>query len=317
MNDYKLRSINLDLVKYYEINLKDISPITLKTYKLVSDNNNNFFLKETSKTILNKYHYLENIGVSNVLYPILNKENKYVSSNNNQFFYVTDYINEVKIRDDVKSSALFYELENLHNRTIIKKTLDPFKARIKFDEITNQLDYKFKSIESYVRQVESKPLNMFSMPILENYYLILEAKKELVKLQKRLISSIKSRESVNYNFIHNNPSLDHILNVRGQNYLISLDKSKIGLDSLDYAKYYISNNFIDVDYKTLILNHYDSDAYSFNYDYFKYLILYIYIMKINFTNEQQVNARNFENVAINISKFNNDFLDNKKQTSQP
>lgn len=317
MNDYKLRSINLDLVKYYEINLKDISPITLKTYKLVSDNNNNFFLKETSKTILNKYHYLENIGVSNVLYPILNKENKYVSSNNNQFFYVTDYINEVKIRDDVKSSALFYELENLHNRTIIKKTLDPFKARIKFDEITNQLDYKFKSIESYVRQVESKPLNMFSMPILENYYLILEAKKELVKLQKRLISSIKSRESVNYNFIHNNPSLDHILNVRGQNYLISLDKSKIGLDSLDYAKYYISNNFINVDYKTLILNHYDSDAYSFNYDYFKYLILYIYIMKINFTNEQQVNARNFENVAINISKFNNDFLDNKKQTSQP
>ncbi len=317
MNDYKLRSINLDLVKYYEINLKDISPITLKTYKLVSDNNNNFFLKETSKTILNKYHYLENIGVSNVLYPLLNKENKYVSSNNNQFFYVTDYINEVKIRDDVKSSALFYELENLHNRTIIKKTLDPFKVRIKFDEITNQLDYKFKSIESYVRQVESKPLNMFSMPILENYYLILDAKKELVKLQKRLISSIKSRESVNYNFIHNNPSLDHILNVRGQNYLISLDKSKIGLDSLDYAKYYISNNFIDVDYKTLILNHYDSDAYSFNYDYFKYLILYIYIMKINFTNEQQVNARNFENVTINISKFNNDFLDNKKQTSQP
>ena len=122
---------------------------------------------------------------------------------------------------------------------------------------------------------------------------------------------------MNYNFIHNNPSLDHILNVRGQNYLISLDKSKIGLDSLDYAKYYVSNNFIDVDYKTLILNHYDSDAYSFNYDYFKYLILYIYIMKINFTNEQQVNARNFENVTINISKFNNDFLDNKKQTSQP
>lgn len=312
MNDYKLRSINLDLVKYYEINLKDISQITLKSYKLVSENNNNFFLKETSKNILNKYHYLENIGISNILYPILNKDNKYVSSNNNQFFYITDFINEVKIREDVKSNSLFYELENLHNRTIIKKTLDPFKARNKFDEISNQLDYKYKIIESYIRQVESKPLNMFSMPVLENYHIILDAKKELIKLQKRIISSIKSRESVNYNFIHNNPSLDHILNVRGQNYLISLDKSKIGLDSLDYAKYYINNNHVNIDYKSLITNHYNSDEYLFNYIYFRYLVLYIYLMKINFTSEEHINSKNFENIALKIGKYFNDFSDNKE-----
>lgn len=312
MNDYKLRSINLDLIKYYEINLKDISQITLKSYKLVSENNNNFFLKETSKNILNKYHYLENIGISNILYPILNKDNKYVSNNNNQFFYITDFINEVKIREDVKSNSLFYELENLHNRTIIKKTLDPFKARNKFDEISNQLDYKYKIIESYIRQVESKPLNMFSMPVLENYHIILDAKKELIKLQKRLISSIKSRESVNYNFIHNNPSLDHILNVRGQNYLISLDKSKIGLDSLDYAKYYINNNHVNIDYKSLITNHYNSDEYLFNYIYFRYLVLYIYLMKINFTSEEHINSKNFENIALKIGKYFNDFSDNKE-----
>lgn len=312
MNDYKLRSINLDLVKYYEINLKDISQITLKSYKLVSENNNNFFLKETSKNILNKYHYLENIGISNILYPILNKDNKYVSNNNNQFFYITDFINEVKIREDVKSNSLFYELENLHNKTIIKKTLDPFKARNKFDEISNQLDYKYKIIESYIRQVESKPLNMFSMPVLENYHIILDAKKELIKLQKRLISSIKSRESVNYNFIHNNPSLDHILNVRGQNYLISLDKSKIGLDSLDYAKYYINNNHVNIDYKSLITNHYNSDEYLFNYIYFRYLVLYIYLMKINFTSEEHINSKNFENIALKIEKYFNDFSDNKE-----
>lgn len=312
MNEYKLRNINLDLVKYYEINLIDISPITIKSYKLISENNINFFLKETSKNVLNKYHYLENMGVHNVLYPLLNKEDKYVSNNNNSFFYVTDYINEVKLREDVKSSSLFYELKTLHNRTSIKKNLDPFKSRYKFDEITNQLDYKYKIIESFVRQVEAKPLNMFSMPVLENYHIILDAKKELIKLQKRLISSIKSHESVNYNFIHNNPSIDHLLNVRGQNYLISLDKSKIGLDSLDYAKYYINNQFIDIDFKSLILNHYHDEEYGFNYDYFRFLVLYIYIMKINLSYEEQVNARNFENVSININKYFSNFSDNKE-----
>ena len=311
MNDYKFKNDNFDLVKYYEIELVDIYPITIKSYKLITEHKD-FFLKETSKNVLNKYHYLENMSVSNVLYPVLNNEKKYVSNNNNSYFYITDYINEIKLRDDIKTNSLFYELENLHDRTNIKKTLDPFKSRYKFDEITNQLDYKYKIIESFVRHVEAKPLNMFSMPILDNYHIILDAKKELIKLQKRIISSIKARDSVNYNFIHNNPSIDHLLNIRGQNYLISLDKSKIGIDSLDFAKYYINNQYVDIDFKSLILDHYNAEDKKFNYDYFRFLVLYIYIMKINISNSEQVNARLFENISENISKYFKNFSDNKE-----
>ena len=310
----RIRQYNNNLVKYYELNLKDIEPITLKTYKLFCDNNDKYFLKETSKNLINKYNYLENMNVSNVLYPILNKENEYVSNNNNSFFYVTDYINSIDVRSDVKVHSLFFELNKLHKNTSIRKNLDPSKVRPKLDEITNQLDYKFKILENYIRKLESKPLNMFSMPILENYHYILNTKKELVKLQKRIISSVKAKESVEYNFIHNNPSIDHILNIRGENYLISLDKSKIGIDSLDFAKYYINNNYIDIDYKNLIMNVYENNE-LFNYDYFRFLILYIYIKKINISQEEYVNAHLFENTAININKYFYNFSDNDKHTS--
>ena len=60
-----------DLVKYYEISLVDYIPITHKTYKLSTENGQQYFLKETTDSTLNKYQYLESKGISNVLYPIL------------------------------------------------------------------------------------------------------------------------------------------------------------------------------------------------------------------------------------------------------
>ncbi|MFR5892570.1 MAG: hypothetical protein ACLUG4_09080 [Bacilli bacterium] len=63
-----------DLVKYYEISFVDYIPITHKTYKLSTEDGQHYFLKETNDNTLNKYQYLESKGITNVLYPILNKE---------------------------------------------------------------------------------------------------------------------------------------------------------------------------------------------------------------------------------------------------
>ena len=96
--------------------------------------------------------------------------------------------------DEVKAQNMLIELQKLHNSSIIKRQLSTRLARPKFEEITKELDYKFKIIENYVRSVEYESLNIFSMPILGNYQFILDAKKELVMLQKRIINFIKAKE---------------------------------------------------------------------------------------------------------------------------
>ena len=221
------------------------------------------------------------------------------------------------MRDDIKAANLFNELNILHHQTTIRKNLDPSKARVKFDELSSQLDYKFRMLELLVRKVESKPLDMFSMPILENYHYILDAKRELIKLQKRIISSVKAKESVEYSFVHNNPSIDHLLNVRGVNYLTSLDHSKIGISSLDMAKFYVLNEHLDIDYKSLILNEYYNENQLFYYDYFRYLVLVIYIKRMNVSTEEYVNANLFVSTANDIQRYFHNFSDYQEETSKP
>ena len=99
-----------DLVKYYEISLVDYIPITHKTYKLSTENGQQYFLKETTDSTLNKYQYLESKGISNVLYPILNKEKRFITKTNNLSFYINDYLSNIPVRDDIKAANLFNEL---------------------------------------------------------------------------------------------------------------------------------------------------------------------------------------------------------------
>lgn len=315
--DYRIRSYLPELVKYYEIKLTDYKPITLKTYKLVSEDGSNFFLKQTNDFVMSKYLFLESKRVNNILYPILNSEKRFVTATNNFSFYVNDYITETKIRDDLRAASLFDELISLHHQTIVQKRLDPIKSRPKFDELTSQLDYKFRMLESLVRKVESKPLNLYSMPILENYHYILDAKRELIKLQKRIISSVKAKESVEYSFIHNNPKLDHLLNVRGVNYLTSLDRAKMGVSSLDIAKFYVQNEHLEIDFKNLILSEYFDENHLFYYDYFRYLVLVIYIKRLVISTEDYVNANMIISVSNSIKKYFQNFSDYKEQTSEP
>lgn len=311
----RIRALDTDLVKYYEIEVFDTKPIGLKSYQLFTERGETFFLKESNEAVLDKYQYLANQGANNVLYPIVNKEKRFVTKTNQTAFYVQEYIPQVAIREDIKAANLFMELETLHEQTKIKKTLDPSKSRYKFDELSSQLDYKFRLLEQTVRRVESKPLDIFSMPILENYHYILDAKKELVKLQKRIISSVKARESVQYNFIHNQPTIDHLLNVRGVNYLISLDNGKTGIRSLDMAKFYVENEKYDIDFKSMILNEYYDENQLFYYDYFRYLVLVIYIKRMPISSEDFVNSNSFIDTATSLQKYFSYFSDYQEETS--
>lgn len=310
------RIIQNDLVKYYEISYQDLLEyykLSQKAYKVTSKNGNSFFLKETIPNALEKYHFLASQGVNNILYPIINNANRYVTRNNNYSFYVNNYYDSFNIKDESKTTNMFNELNQLHKMTCLKKQLNPMLARPKFDEISNRLDFQFRVLEDYVRTIESRNLFDYSMPILSNYHYFLNAKNELIKLQKRVISSIKNKESVEYSYLHNNPHLDHLLNIKGINYLTSLEKGKIGIDSLDIAKLYVENENINIDFKNMIKEHFKNENNLFGYDYFRFLVLLIYIRKINLTSSDYINSIYFTKVGNSIKKYFENFSDYQEE----
>ena len=310
MNEF--RNIKPCIVKYYEIpldNINNISNITSKAYLLKTLQSETYFIKKTTHNALEKYHYLYNQGTNNILYPILNKKNNYVTRNANSSIYISNYYNDITIKKDAKLNNLIKNIDSLHQMTSFKKQLDPLSSRPKFEEITRRLDFQFRILEDYIRKVELDDLKDYSMGILSNYQYILNAKSELIKLQKRIISTVKSKESINFSFIHNNPKLDHLINVKGYNYLCSIENGKIGLSSLDFAKLYVENEMVNIDFKSIIKDILIKENNHFEYDYFRYLVLFIYIMRIKLTNNDHINSAMIVNVSESIKKYFENFSD--------
>ena len=258
-----------EIVKLYNINIKNLLKISKKASIIETNTNELFFIKKIDRILEKKYQYLNEIGVNNVLFPIKNKYNELVTKINDKYIFIKEYIKQSEYINDFKVLSMYKELKNIHQLTTFKRQLNQSKLRPKFEEITKQLDYKFTLIENFIRSVESKDLTIFSMPILSNYRYILDAKKELVRLQKMLIVQIKDKISVNYSFVHNNPKIDHLIFSNGSKYLTSIDRSKYGLSSLDMAKLYVETIDLGVDFKSFIVDYYYNEESTFNYDYFR------------------------------------------------
>lgn len=302
-------NITDNLYNNYGIKVQDVWPITDKTYKIICDKENCFFIKQVSNEIENKYSYLSNQGVYNVLYPTINHNRKFISNFNYQNYYLNDYIDNFVTIEDSLAYNMFNALDRLHDSTIIKRQLSVNNSRPKFEEITKQLDYKFKLLENFIRSIETKVITPSNLVVLEKYYIILEAKKELLKLQKKIIMAIKDKESVEYVFVHNNPKIDHIIMSRGSAYLTSVENGKIGIDSLDFAKFYVENKDFNIDFKKIIFDDYYSHRDDFYYNYFRFLVIFIYIKRINVSNLSYINLENFVKNCNNIEQFIKTFSD--------
>ncbi|HHU80937.1 MAG: hypothetical protein ACOX40_03555 [Bacilli bacterium] len=301
---------------YYDINVSSSEAITKKAVKLVNEDGTPYFFKRTSYNAPQKYQFLASLGISNILFPILNKNNQYVTQNKYENFYLSNFVNDYTLVAEVKAVNMVNELQKLHEKTSFSRQLSPRTARPKFEELTAQLDYKFKLIEEFVRSVESKPLGVYSMPILSNYHHILDAKTELARLQKRLISRIKEKESVDYTFVHNNPKLDHLLNVRGARYLTSIENGKVGISSLDLAKFYLENEDLNIDMNSIIQKYFGKYDNDFYLDYFRYLVLFMSIKRIVVTDLDYISAQNFINSATSLKRYFDQFSITKKKVSE-
>lgn len=315
MEENERSSINNLIVKYYEIPLENIIKISRNSYYITDNNNREYFYKYAPINALKKYQFLVSQGIDNVIYPTLNTKNEYITSLNNKAFYITDYYKDNSVVEERKAINMVNELRKLHVQTTIKRQLSVRSSRPKFEMITSYLDYKFRTLEDFIRSIEVRALDTFSMPILGNYQYILDAKKELTRLELRIISSIKGKEKVDYVFVHNRPSLDHMINVKGINFLTSAENGKIGVSSLDIAKFYVSCEHLNLDFNEIIVKEYFNGENSFYYDYFRFLVLYIYIKRIIISSDLYLSSESIISASESIKRFFSLFLDNKENVS--
>lgn len=187
----------------YNIKALTLLENTSKTKLIKCSTGTYYILKNTKDNTIDKFNYLGDLGLTNIIYPELNLNNNYVTDYMDTKYYISPFYQTQSIVNEKRSIDLFGELSVLHENTKFPRQLSPRNSRYKFDELTKQLDYKFKLLEEYIRSLETNIITKETMYILSKYYRILDAKKELIRLQKKIILNIKDHESVNYVFIHN------------------------------------------------------------------------------------------------------------------
>ena len=156
--------------RQYNIDFEKAQKLTDKTYKVKCVNGNCFIIKKTELYTSEKYEFLKSLGIDNVLYPIENNNNRFVSNDNGKLYYVMNYIDNKLEYREIKANKLKEELMKLHFNTSFKKELSVKNSRKKMEDIYEYLQYKFNVIEVFIRSVEARPFDEFSIPILKNYH---------------------------------------------------------------------------------------------------------------------------------------------------
>lgn len=254
--------------------IKNIKRISLKCYLINAENK--YIVKKKERNTKFIFDYLKSQGVDNVIYP------QYVIKYNNDYFEIYSFVKEYDYPESKKVLNLKDALIEIQQKTLIRKRLSK-KEYKKLYRLYQTLDIKFKILEMTVRKSEA---NLYKTDddwiLLSKYHIFLDAKKEMYKLQKMIHKYIDDRIEVDYSIIHNKPSLNHLINHQ----LISFEDAKLGVVVSDISKFYVLNEFVNIDWKSEIdgwLSIYESEFYK---TYFKFLVLYIYMINFNIENNK-------------------------------
>lgn len=181
-----------------------------------------------------------------------NKENKYIYDylksrnfdympkiiNENEDYEITTYIEEYNIPREQKIIDLINLVSLLHNKTTHFKEITEDDYKEIYEDINNNIEHLHSYYEDLITLIETKEyMSPCEYLIARNITKIFErlyfSKKELDNWYDLVKEKTKQRLVV----LHNNLELEHFL-TNEKKYLISWDKSKIGMPLFDIYKLY-------------------------------------------------------------------------------
>ena len=178
MNKQNVRNLYFDIRENYNIDLLSYCPLTSKSVKIITKDNNKLIVKKSKEKVKSKYMFLKNEGLDNIIYPYFNKKKNLLTRlSNDEFcdecYYVLPFYDDNNVLNETKVKSLLEELKTLHIKTSFKRNLSLKKSKNKMEEIISLLDFKFKSLEAYVRTIETQKYDEFTIPILKKYHYML------------------------------------------------------------------------------------------------------------------------------------------------
>lgn len=194
---------------------------------------------------------------------------EYLSSRNFDYFPKTvldndkyniyEYIEEVDNPLEQKAYDMMSMLSLLHNKTTYYKEMDIDEYKEIFESINYKIDSRLNYYNNLINMIET---NMFISP---SHYLVARNISKIfgaLDYSKRSINEwydlVKTRGKKRVVTLYNNIDLNHIIRNKDI-YLISWDKSKIGIPIYDLYNFYLKYSNI-LDFKDL-LKHYE-DRYQ-------------------------------------------------------
>ena len=228
-------------------NIKPLKYIKKNNTYIIEDGNNKFVVKKNKENDL-LYEYLNSRNFSYI--PKILKENKE--------YIMMEYINDLNIPKEQKIIDLVSLVSLLHSKTTLYKetTEDNFKEL--YENIKGNIDYLSMYYNDIMNIIESKVYYSPSEYLLARN--ISQIYKSLNFCNTKIddwYELVKNNTKQRYVLLHNNLDLTHFIE-NDKSYLLSWDKSKVGLPMFDLYKLY-KNHHLDFEFSEII------DEYEKNY----------------------------------------------------
>ena len=215
-----------EILKKYKIHPKKYTKI--KNVLYIETSTKKYIIKENKidKKIID---YLKSRNFNYIPEKITEEKDKYE---------IMEYIEEYEIPKEQKIIDLINLISLLHNKTTHYKELTENDYKEMYEDISNNIEHLYSYYNDMMTIIETKvymsPSEYYIARNISLIYEVLYSTKEQLEKWYQIIKNEKKQRQV---VLHNNLELDHIL-INKNKYLISWNKSKIGLPIFDLTKLY-------------------------------------------------------------------------------
>lgn len=223
-----------------ENNIKPIRYLKKGKVYIIESHDSKFVIKETNKKNL-LYEYLNSRSFN--YYPNIIKED--------QDYTIMEYQEDIEIPKEQKLHDLIDLVSLLHNKTTFYKEVSEDEFKQIYEDIKGNIEYLLDYYNLICDDIET---HVYMRP--SEYLLIRNITKIYECLNfcniwiEKWYQLIKDNKKQRYVFLHNNLDLTHFIE-NENNYLISWDKSKIGLPIFDLYKVY-KRHYFDFEFSELL-----------------------------------------------------------------
>ena len=267
---------------------------------IFTNNDNRYVIKRNINNTSKRYEYLKSRGFDYIPNIVFENEKYYIYS----YISSTSSIKEYKIKDIVSLVSL------LHSKTVFYKDISMDEIKEIYENIIKKIDethmYYNDVMSDIDKEIYFSPSNYLLARNISLVFNSLDFSKYMID---NWYKKVKAEGKIRNVFLHNNLSIDHEINSNDKKYLISMDKSYVGICVYDFLSLY-KKYYSDYDFNVL----YTDYNKKFNLKESEIMLLFSLLFipnKIDFNNQEIINTKHVSNLCNYLYKTEELFSKNE------